>query len=153
MSFHWDWLLNTLITTGITDYYQINVCDNHSDIILYKLGRGRGPLLTEVHIIQRTSPSCYRVSSFDFDNCQYKSFKNVMEVCDYIRTVYIPKDCHLPSVHERLQAKRKQRAELALKEGSAAVGFLDGERANTLESTLAYEDFHRRKLKYYKLKR
>ena len=74
------------------------------------------------------------------------------EVCNYIRTVYIPKDCQLPSVHERLQAKRKQRAELAQKEGSGAVGFLDADRVNTLESTLAYENFHRRKMKFYKLK-
>lgn len=139
MSFSWDWLLSTMITTGITDYYQVNVCDNHSDIVLYKLGRARGPLLTEVHIIQRTSPSCYRISSFDYDCCSYKSCKNVREVCNYIREVYIPKEFHKLSLHDRLQAKRKQRAELIEKNESNKVGWLDGETFNSLESTLAYE--------------
>lgn len=37
----------------------------------------QGPLLTEVHTIQRTSPNVYRVSSFDFDCCRYESFKEL----------------------------------------------------------------------------
>ena len=142
MSFSWDWLLTALITTGIVDYYQVNVCNYHDDIVLYKLGRGRGPLLTEVHIIQRTSPNVYRVSSFDFDCCRYESFKNVREVCNYIKEVYIPKDCYLPSIQQRMEAKRKQRLERAKSE-NLTVGHLDGELVNTYESTLAFEQYYR----------
>lgn len=51
MTFAWDWLLNNMISSGITDYYQLNVCINHCDFMLYRLGRDKGALLTEAHII------------------------------------------------------------------------------------------------------
>ena len=51
MAFTWDWLLNNMISSGITDYYQLNVCINHCDFMLYRLGRDKGALLTEPTIV------------------------------------------------------------------------------------------------------
>ena len=65
MTFAWDWLLNNMISSGITDYYQLNVCINHCDFMLYRLGRDKGALLTEAHIIQRTSNNRYSITSYD----------------------------------------------------------------------------------------
>ncbi len=114
MTFTWDWLLSNLISTGITDYYQVNVCLNRTDFLLYRLGRGRGPMVTEAHIIKRTSQHCYRLMSFDFDTVNCTSFQTVKALCDHIIREYIPHEFRRITPAEslrRLRARREMRSE------------------------------------------
>ena len=145
MSYKWDWMLSNLISTGLADYYQINLCNNRNDVVLYKFGRAVGIMLTEIHIIRRTSNSFYNVTSFDFDCCYTKSFRSVIDLCNYIRDTYVPKEYRLLSTQERLKEKRRQRLERIKQEGRNSIGIVEGEFFNTYEKQCAYEEFHRRK--------
>lgn len=127
MAFTWDWLLLRMIDTGILDYYQMNVCNSYSDFVLFKLGRSRGVLLTECHIIKRTSPRCYRVTSFDFDTAYYKSCRSADEVCQYIIETFIPDYIKPVSTAEKLAELRARRAERVEKGEAIKEGFCNGE--------------------------
>lgn len=148
-SWSWDWLLMNMITYGITDYYQINVCNNYTDFVLYKLGRARGTILPEVHIIQRSSAHCYRMMSFDFDQVTYHSFRTPPELCKYIVDMYIPEEVKPVGAVARLEElreRRRQRAEQFKREG-----YLDGEIYTTYEEWCGYSQKHdlaRRKEEY-----
>lgn len=113
MSFTWDWLLTNMISFGITDYYQVNVCNNYSDFMLYRFGRSRGAMVTEVHIIKRTSKSRYLILSFDFDTVFLRSCRTVDEVCRYILNDFVPVEFRPVSNFEILERKRERRLKRA----------------------------------------
>ena len=145
MTFAWDWLLNNMISSGITDYYQLNVCINHCDFMLYRLGRDKGALLTEAHIIQRTSNNRYRITSYDFDTVTHKSCRNVSEVCSYIIKEFIPVEYRAVPPGEKLKYLRERRlkrmtAVRATRYGhlSGEVGFeFDGEKEKSFRDKIA----------------
>ena len=127
MTFAWDWLLNNMISSGITDYYQLNVCINHCDFMLYRLGRDKGALLTEAHIIQRTSNNRYRITSYDFDTVTHKSCRNVSEVCSYIIKEFIPVEYRAVPPGERLKYLRERRLKRMTAARATRYGHLSGE--------------------------
>lgn len=129
--FTWDWLLLNMINRGILDYYQLNVCNTYTDFCLYKLGRDKGVLLTEVHIIYRTSGACYRVSSFDFDCCFYKTCRNAGEVCDYLISRFIPDYVCPKSTKEKLAELRERRRERQVYQNTLNEGCCAGETDST----------------------
>ncbi len=135
MSFTWDWLLMNMITYGILDYYQMNACNSYTDFVLYRLGRARGVIFTEIHMIERTSLHCYRVMSFDFDKITYRSFKSPIEICKMLTELYMPKEfskMKTPSERmEELRERRKDRAEEEVE--SDREGYLDGELYTTYD--------------------
>ena len=127
MTFAWDWLLNNMISSGITDYYQLNVCINHCDFMLYRLGRDKGALLTEAHIIQRTSNNRYRITSYDFDTVTHKSCRNVSEVCSYIIKEFIPVEYRAIPPGEKLKYLRERRLKRMTAARATRYGHLSGE--------------------------
>ena len=127
MTFAWDWLLNNMISSGITDYYQLNVCINHCDFMLYRLGRDKGALLTEAHIIQRTSNNRYRITSYDFDTVTHKSCRNVSEVCSYIIKEFIPVEYRAVPPGEKLKYLRERRLKRMTAARATRYGHLSGE--------------------------
>lgn len=127
MTFAWDWLLNNMISSGITDYYQLNVCINHCDFMLYRLGRDKGALLTEAHIIQRTSNNRYRIISYDFDTVTHKSCRNVSEVCSYIIKEFIPMEYRAVPPGEKLKYLRERRLKRMTAARATRYGHLSGE--------------------------
>ena len=127
MAFTWDWLLNNMISSGITDYYQLNVCINHCDFMLYRLGRDKGALLTEAHIIQRTSNNRYRITSYDFDTVTHKSCRNVSEVCSYIIKEFIPVEYRAVPPGEKLKYLRERRLKRMTAARATRYGHLSGE--------------------------
>ena len=127
MTFAWDWLLNNMISSGITDYYQLNVCINHCDFMLYRLGRDKGALLTEAHIIQRTSNNRYRITSYDFDTVTHKSCRNVSEVCSYIIKEFIPVEYRAIPPGEKLKFLRERRLKRMTAARATRYGHLSGE--------------------------
>ena len=127
MTFAWDWLLNNMISSGITDYYQLNVCINHCDFMLYRLGRDKGALLTEAHIIQRTSNNRYRITSYDFDTVTHKSCRNVSEVCSYIIKEFIPVEYRAVPPGEKLKYLRERRLKRMTAARATRYGYLSGE--------------------------
>ena len=127
MTFTWDWLLNNMISSGITDYYQLNVCINHCDFMLYRLGRDKGALLTEAHIIQRTSNNRYRITSYDFDTVTHKSCRNVSEVCSYIIKEFIPVEYRAVPPGEKLKYLRERRLKRMTAARATRYGHLSGE--------------------------
>ena len=127
MAFTWDWLLNNMISSGITDYYQLNVCINHCDFMLYRLGRDKGALLTEAHIIQRTSNNRYRITSYDFDTVTHKSCRNVSEVCIYIIKEFIPVEYRAVPPGEKLKYLRERRLKRMTAARATRYGHLSGE--------------------------
>ena len=127
MTFAWDWLLNNMISSGITDYYQLNVCINHCDFMLYRLGRDKGALLTEAHIIQRTSNNRYRITSYDFDTVTHKSCRNVSEVCSYIIKEFIPVEYRAVPPGEKLRYLRERRLKRMTAARATRYGHLSGE--------------------------
>lgn len=127
MTFAWDWLLNNMISSGITDYYQLNVCINHCDFMLYRLGRDKGALLTEAHIIQRTSNNRYRIISYDFDTVTHKSCRNVSEVCSYIIKEFIPVEYRAVPPGEKLKYLRERRLKRMTAARATRYGHLSGE--------------------------
>lgn len=127
MTFAWDWLLNNIISSGITDYYQLNVCINHCDFMLYRLGRDKGALLTEAHIIQRTSNNRYRITSYDFDTVTHKSCRNVSEVCSYIIKEFIPVEYRAVPPGEKLKYLRERRLKRMTAARATRYGHLSGE--------------------------
>ena len=127
MTFAWDWLLNNMISSGITDYYQLNVCINHCDFMLYRLGRDKGALLTEAHIIQRTSNNRYRITSYDFDTVTHKSCRNVSEVCSYIIKEFIPVEYRAVPPGEKLKFLRERRLKRMTAARATRYGHLSGE--------------------------
>ena len=128
MTFAWDWLLNNMISSGITDYYQLNVCINHCDFMLYRLGRDKGALLTEAHIIQRTSNNRYSITSYDFDTVTHKSCRNVSEVCKYIIKEFIPVEYRAVPPGEKLKYLRERRLKRMTAARATRYGHLSGER-------------------------
>lgn len=128
MSFTWDWLFLHLIESGLTDYYQVNVCSNYHDFCLYRLGRDKGVVVGEVHIIVRTSKSCYRVTSYDFDLCTYASCRTAKEVCDYLIACFVPKDYELESAQKRMKELQARREERRAQMNYLKVGTTAGER-------------------------
>ena len=106
-------LLTNMISFGITDYYQVNVCNNYSDFMLYRFGRSRGAMVTEVHIIKRTSKSRYLILSFDFDTVFLRSCRTVDEVCRYILNDFVPVEFRPVSNFEILERKRERRLKRA----------------------------------------
>ena len=133
MTFAWDWLLNNMISSGITDYYQLNVCINHCDFMLYRLGRDKGALLTEAHIIQRTSNNRYRIISYDFDTVTHKSCRNVSEVCSYIIKEFIPVEYRAVPPGEKLKYLRERRLKRMTAARATRYGHLSGERGFEFE--------------------
>ena len=127
MTFAWDWLLNNMISSGITDYYQLNVCINHCDFMLYRLGRDKGALLTEAHIIQRTSNNRYSITSYDFDTVTHKSCRNVSEVCSYIIKEFIPVEYRAVPPGEKLKYLRERRLKRMTAARATRYGHLSGE--------------------------
>ena len=127
MAFTWDWLLNNMISSGITDYYQLNVCINHCDFMLYRLGRDKGALLTEAHIIQRTSNNRYCITSYDFDTVTHKSCRNVSEVCSYIIKEFIPVEYRAVPPGEKLKYLRERRLKRMTAARATRYGHLSGE--------------------------
>ena len=127
MAFTWDWLLNNMISSGITDYYQLNVCINHCDFMLYRLGRDKGALLTEAHIIQRTSNNRYSITSYDFDTVTHKSCRNVSEVCSYIIKEFIPVEYRAVPPGEKLKFLRERRLKRMTAARATRYGHLSGE--------------------------
>ena len=127
MTFAWDWLLNNMISSGITDYYQLNVCINHCDFMLYRLGRDKGALLTEAHIIQRTSNNRYSITSYDFDTVTHKSCRNVSEVCSYIIKEFIPVEYRAIPPGEKLKYLRERRLKRMTAARATRYGHLSGE--------------------------
>lgn len=91
MSFTWDWLLWSIIgTERILNYYQLGLADRHTDLILYRLGREKGLIIKECHIVKRTSEHLYRVMSYVNQSVDYTSCRSANEVCNVILT-YIEK--------------------------------------------------------------
>ena len=117
-----------MIDYGVVNYYQMNVCRSYTDFVLYKFGRGRGILLTEVHIIMRTSPACYRVMSFDQDQIMYRTCKTARDVCRYLIAEFIPEYVKPKSAKERrlelIERRKKLREELG---DRARLGYMSGE--------------------------
>lgn len=128
MAFKWDWLFLNIIDYGILNYYQANVCSNYTDFVLYQMARDRGIVLPEVHIIMRTSPSCYRLVSFLFDHCEYKSFKTAKAVCEYIIKNFIPDYVKPKTSAEKMKILREQRKARQEATGEIRPGFTAGER-------------------------
>lgn len=130
--FQWDWLLMNMIDYGVVNYYQMNVCRSYTDFVLYKFGRGRGILLTEVHIIMRTSPACYRVMSFDQDQIMYRTCKTARDVCRYLIAEFIPEYVKPKSAKERrlelIERRKKLREELG---DRVRLGYMSGEKEKT----------------------
>ena len=117
MAFTWDWLLNNMISSGITDYYQLNVCINHCDFMLYRLGRDKGALLTEAHIIQRTSNNRYCITSYDFDTVTHS----------YIIKEFIPVEYRAVPPGEKLKYLRERRLKRMTAARATRYGHLSGE--------------------------
>ena len=91
MSFTWDWLLWSIVgTERILTYYQLGLADKKTDLILYRLGRDKGLIINEVHIVKRTSAHLYRVLSYVNQSVDYNSCTSANQVCDVIMT-YIDK--------------------------------------------------------------
>ena len=139
MTFTWDWLLNNMISSGITDYYQVNVCFNHCDFMLFRLGRDKGTLVTETHIIQRSSNNCYRIMSYDFDTVRYKTCRSVDQVCKYIIKEYIPVEFRAVPPGEKLKFLRERRQKRVMSAKATRYGHLSGEEGYEFDGEKEFE--------------
>lgn len=110
----------------ISNYYQTNVCNNHTDIMLFRFGRGKGAMITEAHIIKRTSKNRYLVMSFDFDTVYVRSLRTVEEVCTYILKEFVPMEFRRFSWFDRLWINRVRRLRRSEEERSR-LGMLSNE--------------------------
>lgn len=109
MSFRWDWLVLSMTSYNVLNYYQLVVCDKETEVVLYRLGRDRGVILKEVHIIQRSSPGVYRISSYADGKAYYTSCPTAKAVCEYI-IGFIPNYVNLPDgLEEVLQDNGRTR--------------------------------------------
>ena len=83
--------------------------------MLYRLGRDKGALLTEAHIIQRTSNNRYRITSYDFDTVSY------------IIKEFIPVEYRAVPPGEKLKYLRERRLKRMTAARATRYGHLSGE--------------------------